>query len=390
MDQKNTRIYLDYAAASPVHPEVAAVIQRYSALAFGNASSVHSYGREAKTVLEESRESIARSMDADPGEVCFTSGGTEADNHALIGTAFAAKRKTGKSHLIVSSIEHHAVLHCAEYLATIGFSVSVVPVGESGVVDPADVERCITRHTCLISIMHVNNEIGTIQPIAAIGAAAREHGIVFHTDAVQAIGKIPLSFRSQCVDLLSMTAHKIYGPKGIGALVIRRGTDVDALMHGGAQERKQRAGTENIPLVAGFAQAVTMAMTDHEVSMRHARELNTILVERIQGAIGDVIINGDRDRTVPSILSISLDGSRCPMDGETLLINMDLRGIAVSSGSACTSGSVQPSHVLQAMGRESRNAHLTIRFSFGNRTTKDEVETAADAFIDIAQHAARR
>ncbi len=389
MDHKRTRIYLDYAAATPVHPEVAAIMQAYSSQVFGNPSSVHSFGREAKTVLEESRESIARSIGADPGEVCFTSGGTEADNHALVGTAFASRRKTGKSHLIVSSIEHHAVLGCAEYLASLGFTVSVVPIGGNGVVDPTDVVRCITPDTCLISVMHVNNEIGTVQPIEAIGSAARERGIIFHTDAVQAIGKIRLSFRSLPVDLLSMTAHKIQGPKGIGALVIRRGTDLDALIHGGSQERKQRAGTENIPLIAGFARAVTQAMSDVEASMRHASELNEILIRKIQTAVGDVIVNGDREHAVPSILSVSLDGGRYAIDGETLLINMDLRGIAVSSGSACTSGSVQPSHVLQAMGRESRNASLTIRFSLGNQTTHEEVETAADAFIDIALNAAR-
>jgi cysteine desulfurase len=387
MEHTNTRTYLDYAATTPVDPGVAAVMSEVSTHTFGNASSVHSYGREAKTVLERSRESIARCIGASPGEVFFTSGGTEADNHALIGTAFAAKRKSGKTHLIVSSIEHHAVLRCAEYLASLGFTMSIVRVGGNGIVDPEDVVALMTPATCLISVMHVNNEIGTIQPIEAIGAAAHERGILFHTDAVQAIGKVPLSLRTLPVDVLSITAHKIYGPKGIGAIVIRRGADVDALLHGGSQERKQRAGTENIPLIAGFARAVETAVGGMDASMAKAAGLKDLLLRSIRSVVGDVVVNGDENRTVPSILSVSLDGDRYAIDGEALLINMDLRGIAVSSGSACTSGSVQPSHVLMAMGRESRNALLTIRFSLGTLTTTDEVEAAAAAFVDIATHA---
>ncbi len=390
MDAPVRRIYLDYAATSPVDADVASVVSAEAARAFGNASSVHSYGREAKAVLERSRETIARCIGAEPGEVFFTSGGTEADNHALIGTAFAARRKTGKSHLIVSSIEHHAVLHCADYLASLGFTVSVAPAGADGRVNPADVEALITPATCLISVMHVNNEIGTIQPVAEIGAAAHAHGVLFHTDAVQAVGKIPVDVRTLNADLLSITAHKIYGPKGIGAIVIRRGTDVDALMHGGSQERKQRAGTENVPLIAGFARAVERAVNSMDESRMRAGAMKQRLVRNVCDAIDGVILNGDQERTVPSILSLSLDGARYAIDGETLLINMDLRGIAVSSGSACTSGSVQPSHVLQAMGRESRDALLTLRFSFGTPTTMDDVDAAADAFIDIAARAARR
>jgi cysteine desulfurase len=387
MEQNKHRIYLDYAATTPLDPAVIAVMHASASEVFGNASSVHSYGREAKMVLEQSRETIARSIGAEPGEVFFTSGGTEADNHALVGTAFAAKRKTGKSHLIVSSIEHHAILHCAEYLASIGFTHSVAPVGADGIVDPEAVRSLITPETCLISVMHVNNELGTIQPIEAIGTLARDHGIVFHTDAIQAIGKVPIAVRTLPAALLSLSAHKIYGPKGIGALVIRRGTDVDALLHGGAQERKQRAGTENIPLVAGFAKSVDMAVSGLDEAAAHTGALKALLLRKIQAAVGDIVVNGDPARTVPSILSVSLDGDRYAIDGEALLINMDLRGIAVSSGSACTSGSVQPSHVLQAMGRESRDALLTIRFSLGKFTTSAEAEAAADAFVDIALHA---
>lgn len=388
MLQTTTRIYLDYAATTPISIGVAEVMQACSTRAFGNASSAHSYGREAKAILEESRTEIAQCIAVEPGEVCFTSGGTEADNHALIGTVCAAKRKTGKSHLIVSSIEHHAVLACADYLAAMGCSVSIVPVGGSGVVDPADVERCITRDTCLISVMHVNNEIGTIQPVEAIGAVAHEHGIVFHTDGVQAMGKIPLSFRTPDVDLLSLTAHKIHGPKGVGALVIRRGTEVDSLIHGGAQERNRRAGTENIPLVAGFARAVSTAIAEIEEAKRHTQQMRDRVLGKIKASVGDLIVNGDPKQTVPSILSISLDGKRYAIESETLLIAMDLRGIAVSSGSACSSGSVQMSHVLQAMGMQCGTAHATIRFSFDLQTTQEEVESAAEAFIDIALHAA--
>lgn len=390
MDHLQTRIYLDHAATTPVDREAAEVAQSHTATNFGNASSIHAYGRAAKVVLEQSRETVARSLGAEPAEVFFTSGGTEADNHALMGAAFAARRKTGRSHLIVSSIEHHAVLHCTDYLSTLGFSVTTVPVDGNGIVAPDEVEKRMRPDTALVSVMHVNNEIGTVQPIGAIAEAAHNKGIVFHTDAVQSVGKLPISMKSDGIDLMSVSAHKLYGPKGIGAIVIRRGTEIDALLHGGSQERKQRAGTENVPLAAAFAHVIAAAVGEREQRTAHAEFLRNRLLERIRTAIDGVIINGDPARTVPSILSLSLDANRYDIDGEALLMNMDLRGIAVSSGSACTSGSVQPSHVLMAMGRSSKDAMLTIRFSTGKQTTTEDIDAAADAFVGIARNVLRR
>jgi cysteine desulfurase len=281
------------------------------------------------------------------------------------------------------------VLHCAEYLSTLGFTTTIVPVGREGIVDPDEIGRMILPETCLISVMHVNNEVGTIQPIAPIAERARRHGVLFHTDAVQSIGKLPVSFKALGADLLSVTAHKLYGPKGIGAIVVRRGADIDALLHGGSQERKQRAGTENVPLASAFAYAIDKAVRERETASEHARMLRTRLVEKIQSQIAGADLNGDAEHSVPSIVSISLDASRFELDGEALLMNMDLRGIAVSSGSACTSGSIQPSHVLRAMGRSDRDALLTVRFSTGKQTTVEEIDRAAGAFIDIARSAAR-
>ncbi|MGE5315985.1 MAG: cysteine desulfurase family protein [Acidobacteriota bacterium] len=389
MTNDTSPIYLDYAATTPLDAKAADIVSGHLSRLFGNASSIHAFGREAKVVLEQSREAIARALGAETAEVFFTSGGTESDNHALMGAAFAARRKSGRSHLVVSSIEHHAVLHCIEYLRSLGFTASIIPVGESGVVDPDDAVRCMRRDTCLVSVMQVNNEVGTVQPIEAIAAAAKERGVLFHTDVVQAAGKVPVTFRALGADLLSVTAHKLYGPKGIGAIVIRRGADIDALLHGGSQERKQRAGTENVPLAAAFAYVLDEAVRRREESMEHAHRLRTRLLDAITAHVDGVSVNGDAVRSVPSITSVSLDAARYDIDGEALLMNMDLRGIAVSSGSACTSGSVQPSHVLMAMGRKERDAMLTVRFSTGRQTTMDEIDRAAEAFIGIARGARR-
>ncbi|HLP15649.1 MAG TPA: cysteine desulfurase family protein [Bacteroidota bacterium] len=385
MSKQQTGIYLDHAATTPLDAEAASIMNACAAEAYGNASSIHGFGRDAKVILEQSRETIARALDAETAEVFFTSGGTESDNHALMGAAFAARRASGRSHLVVSAIEHHAVLHCAEYLSSIGFSTTTVPVDGWGVVDPDRVATCITPDTCIVSVMHVNNEIGTIQPIDAIAERAHARGVLFHTDAVQAVGKLPVSLKKSGADVMSVSAHKLNGPKGIGGIVIRRGTDIDALIHGGSQERKQRAGTENVPLVAAFACVIGKAVREREASAVRAEALRARLLERIQADVDGVILNGARGLTVPSIVSISLDAARYDIDGEALLMNMDLRGIAVSSGSACTSGSVQPSHVLRAMGRPDKDALLTIRFSTGRQTTMEEIERAADSFIDIAR-----
>ena len=279
------RIYLDYSATTPVDPDVTEAMLPYFTRSFGNASSIHSFGREAKITLEESREQIARAIGAAPGEIFFTSGGTEADNHALFGVALAAKRLHGKNHIIVSSVEHHAVLRSAEYLAGNGFEVTLLPVDEFGRVDPDEIRASITPRTSLVSVMHANNEIGTIQPVEEIAKVAHSHGIVFHSDTVQSAGKIPINVGLLSIDILAISAHKLYGPKGIGAIYIRKGIDVDSYLHGGAQERNRRAGTENIPLVVGFARAMETSQRELEKNAVHMNGLKKRIEAPFVGAL---------------------------------------------------------------------------------------------------------
>jgi len=376
-------IYLDYSATTPLDPEVSSVIETHYHNTYGNASSIHSYGRTAKVILEESREIIARSIGAETSEIFFTAGGTEADNHAVIGTAFAQRRKYGKDHIIVSATEHHAVLDSAEYLKNHGFHVTLLPVDENGVARIAELN--IMDKTALVSVMHANNETGVIQPIRKIAELAKNNRTVFHSDTVQTVGKIPVKVNDLGMDLLVISAHKIYGPKGIGAIYIRKGTDIDALLHGGVQERKNRAGTENIPLIAGFAKAIELAETGREKLFHHSVKLRLLLKDIIQKNVQNVFINSLEEQSIPHILNVSLDSSVYKVESETMLLTMDLKGVAVSSGSACTSGSVQPSHVLLAMGRDPRTTQATIRFSFGKFTTIEEVERAGNIFCSIVQ-----
>lgn len=385
MNRPSHHIYLDHSATTPVDPQVSAIISGHLQNTYGNASSVHAFGRTAKIVLEESREIIAKSIGAEPAEIFFTSGGTEADNHALVGAALAQRRNAGRDHIVVSSIEHYAVLHCAEYLRELGFAVSFVPVDNQGIVHPDNLEKMMTSKTSIVSVIHANNEVGTIQPIEEISSIVKKYGVVFHSDTVQSVGKIPVNVDHLGVDLLALSAHKIYGPKGVGAIYIRKGTVVDALLHGGAQERKNRAGTENIPLIAGFAKAVELADSNREKLYAHVTLLQSKLRTGIEQSLDGVIINGDGADILPHILNISLDSTIYEVEGDSLLLNMDLRGVAVSSGSACTSGSVQPSHVLMAMGRDPKTTQATIRFSFGKFTTIDEVEQAGDIFCSIVR-----
>ncbi len=363
--------------------EVAAVIQQQMTENFGNASSIHSYGRSAKVVLEESRETIARFIGAETSEIFFTSGGTEADNHALIGTALAKRRSTGKDHILVSSIEHHAVLDCTEYLASLGFHVTHIPVGRNGFILPASVEELITEKTSIISVMHANNETGALQPVREISQITKDRNITFHSDTVQTIGKIPVNVGDIGIDLLAISAHKIYGPKGIGAIYIRKGTDLDPLLHGGSQERKNRPGTENVPLIAGFAKAVEIAGRTMEKTAADAAMFRKELLNLINANCPGIICNSNTEQSIPHILSVSLDPTHYNIESETLLMGMDLRGVAVSSGSACTSGSVQSSHVLMAMGYDKHTAQSTVRFSFGKFTTIQEVVTAGNIFCSI-------
>ena len=370
------RIYLDYSATTPVDPDVTEAMLPYFTRSFGNASSIHSFGREAKITLEESREQIARAIGAAPGEIFFTSGGTEADNHALFGVALAAKRLHGKNHIIVSSVEHHAVLRSAEYLAGHGFEVTLLPVDEFGRVDPDKIRASIVPQTSLVSVMHANNEIGTIQPVEEIAKVAHSHGIVFHSDTVQSAGKIPINVGLLSIDILAVSAHKLYGPKGIGAMYIRKGIDVDSYLHGGAQERNRRAGTENIPLVVGFARAMETSHRDLEKNAAHMNGLKKELKRLLSERFDTILFNGHPTDSLPNIVNISFDSAKTDIDGEALLLNMDLHGVAVTSGSACSSGSMEPSHVLHAIGRDIKTARASIRFSMGKNTTADEIEKA--------------
>ena len=374
-------VYLDHTATTPLAPEVLEAMKPYFGETFGNASSIHSFGRRAKLALEESRESIARSIGAAIDELFFTSGGTEADNHALRGVV-ASARKRGKNHIIVSAIEHHAVLHPAESLREEGIEVTTVPVDEFGMIDPDDIRKSINPRTSLISVMHANNEIGTIEPIAAIGAIGREHGVLVHSDTVQTLGKIPVHVGKLNVDMASFSSHKLYGPKGIGAVYIRKGTSIDPFLEGGAQESNRRAGTENVPAAVGFAKAVDLCEKYSDEAAR-LKSLAKHLRGRISSELGGVIFNGHPDQALFNIVSISFDSKRRSVDGEALIIGMDLHGVAVTSGSACTSGSLQPSHVLLAMGRDEATARATIRFSMGRSTTLADIDYSVDALKDV-------
>ncbi|OIQ08420.1 cysteine desulfurase NifS [Neomoorella thermoacetica] len=372
------RVYLDHSATTPVRPEVLeAMLPFLKDEAFGNPSTVYSYGREAKKALEEAREKVANLIGARPEEIFFTSGGTEADNLALIGTA-AANEKKGR-HIITSSIEHHAVLHTAQYLLRHGFKVTFLPVTPEGLVRVEDVEKAITDETILISIMHVNNEVGTIQPIKEIGKLARERGIIFHTDAVQSVGKLPVNVDELGVDLLSASGHKIYGPKGIGCLYIRKGTKINPILYGGAQERKRRPGTENMPGIVGFGRAAELAGQELESEMERLQALRDKLIDGILTRIEDVQLNGDPRQRVATNANFSF--RYC--EGESILLSLDMKGICASSGSACTSGSLDPSHVLLAMGIPHEVAHGSVRMTLGRENTEEDIDYVLEVMPEI-------
>ncbi|WP_258359934.1 cysteine desulfurase NifS [Moorella sulfitireducens (nom. illeg.)] len=372
------RVYLDHSATTPVRPEVLeAMLPFLKEDALGNPSTIYSYGREAKKALDEAREKVAYLIGARPEEVFFTSGGTEADNLALIGTA-AANEKKGR-HIITSSIEHHAVLHTAQYLMRQGFKVTFLPVTPEGLVRVEDVEEAITDETILISVMHVNNEVGTIQPIKEIGHLARERGIIFHTDAVQSVGKIPVDVDELNVDLLSASAHKIYGPKGVGCLYIRKGTRITPILHGGGQERKRRPGTENMPGIVGFGRAAELAGKELPHEMKRLQALRDKLIDGILERIEDVQVNGDRENRVATNANFSFRY----VEGESLLLSLDMKGICASSGSACTSGSLDPSHVLLAMGIPHEVAHGSVRMTLGRDNTEADIDYVLEVMPEI-------
>ena len=362
------RIYLDHAATTPTAPEVAQAMLPYLSGVYGNASSLHSFGLEARTAVEEARARIASFMGAKPEEIVFTSGGTESDNFIIKG--FALSRRNKGNHIITSSIEHHAVLETCKFLQGQGFSVTYLPVDENGLVNPDDVKKAITAETILISVMHGNNEIGTIEPIAEIGAVAREHGVAFHSDAVQTFGHIPIDVNDLQVDCLSVSAHKLYGPKGIGLAYVRNGMKIIPLLHGGDQERRRRASTLNVPGIVGFGRAVELAGSDMRAELSRQSVLRDRLASGLLSAVEDSRLNGHPVRRLPNNVNISF----AFVEGEGLLLSLDMEGIAVSTGSACTSSSLEPSHVLAAIGLPVELAHGSLRFSLGRYTTQQDIE----------------
>jgi cysteine desulfurase len=363
------RIYLDHNATTPVDPVAAQAMIGALQDLFGNASSVHYYGQRAKAAIDAARSAVAELIGAEPSEIIFTSGGTEADNFAIRGVAEALEG-TGRKHLITCGIEHEAVLNTFKALAKRGWKTTVLPLDQTGVLVPDRLREAMTDDTALVSVMHANNEIGTIQPIAELAAIAHGRGALFHTDAVQSTGKIPVSVRALGVDLLAMSAHKFYGPKGAGALWVKRGVRLSPFLSGGKQERNRRAGTENVPGVIGMGVAAQRAMQKMEVEGERLSALRDRLEAGILAAVPNTEVNGARDARVPNTTNISFDR----IEAESLLIALDLEGVAVSTGSACSSGTLEPSHVLKAMNLSSHRAQNSIRFSLGVTNTDEQID----------------
>ncbi len=373
------RVYLDNNATTPLAPEVFEAMKPYLLEDFGNASSIHWFGQRAKNAVEKAREQVAKLLNARPGEVIFTSGGTESDNAAIFGIVQASR--VAAPHIITTGVEHHAVLNTAQALEKEGVSVTYVPVGPSGVVDPADVKRAIRPETVLISIMHANNEVGTIQPLEEIGGIAREHDIYFHTDAVQSVGKIPVDVEKLGVDLLSLSAHKLNGPKGAGAMYIRRGTILKPLLYGGHHERDRRPGTENVPGIVGLGKAAELALSHLAEDAQRMAELRDRLECGILERVPRVSVNGDPQRRLPNTSNLCFDY----VEGEGFVIAMDLRGVACSTGAACSSGSVEVSHVLSAIGRTPEQARSSIRLSLGRYSTVEDIDSALEILPAVVE-----
>jgi cysteine desulfurase len=375
----NRLIYLDHAATTPLDPRVLEAMLPFLSGISGNASSIHQVGRAALQALDDAREQVALVLGCQPKEIVFTSGGSESINLALKGVAMAL-RAQGKNHLISSTIEHHAVLHALDYLVEYeGFRVTLLPVDRNGRVNPADLSTALRPETALVSVMYANNETGVVQPIADLAAICRERGVLFHADAVQAPGQLPLDVNALSVDLLSLTAHKFYGPQGVGLLYLRRGTPLVPQINGGAQERRRRAGTENIAGIVGLAKALTIAESERTTHASRLRALSERLIDGVLTRIPQSWLNGDRESRLPSIVNL---GFAC-IETESLLLLLDQRGICASSGSACTSGSLEPSHVLLAMGLSPEEANGSIRFSLGKQTTDEQIDIVLDLLPDL-------
>ena len=363
------RIYLDNAATTACDPRVLEAMLPYFTQVYGNASSIHSHGREAKRALEKARRQVMQALNAAaPQEILFTAGGSESDNWAIKGAAFANCEK-GR-HIVTTAIEHHAVLHTCQWLEKQGFEVTYLPVDGVGRVSAAQVERAIRPDTILVSVMTANNEVGTIQPVAEIGALCRAHGVLFHTDAVQAVGAIPVDVQAMNVDLLSLSGHKLHGPKGVGALYVRKGVKLDHLIHGGAQERGLRAGTENLPGIVGLGMAVGLATENLADKAAQVGRLRDRLIAGVMARVPEVRLNGCPENRLPGNVSFSFRG----VEGEALLLRLDLAGVAGSSGSACTSGALDPSHVLMAMGLSEAEAHGSLRLTLSTDSTDADVD----------------
>lgn len=370
-------IYLDHAATTPTRPEVVKSMLPYFTDAFGNPSSIHSQGQEAKGAVEEARTKVAELIGARSEEIVFTSGGTEADNYALKGVAYANKHKG--NHIITTSIEHHAVLEVCKFLGRRGFRITYLPVDKYGLVYPDDVRKAITDKTILISVMHANNEVGTIEPVEEIGRIAREAGVYFHSDAVQTVGHIPVNVDKLKVDLLSISAHKLYGPKGAGVLYIRKGTKLVSLIHGGEHEKRRRAGTENVPAIVGLGKAVELAGQEIGREAERLAYLRDKLIEGLREKIDHTRLNGHPTRRLSNNVNVSIDF----VEGESMLLNLDLEGICASTGSACSSASLEPSHVLLALGLLAEQAHGSLRFTLGRENTEADIERVLEVLPGI-------
>ena len=365
-------VYLDYSATTPVKEEVLKEMIPYFTEKFGNPSSLYDMGLESKEAVEKARQQVAALINADPSEIYFTAGGTEADNWAVFGTA--EKFRAKGNHIITTKVEHHAMLHSCAYLEKEGYDVTYLDIDKDGRVDLKQLEDAITDKTILISIMLVNNEIGTIEPVKEAAAIAKKHKILFHTDAVQALGNVPIDVKDMGIDMMSMSSHKIYGPKGIGALFIRKGVRIDNYMHGGAQENNRRAGTENLAGIVGFGKAAQLAKENFDAHVKHSSQMRDYLKDRILSEIPDTFVNGTMDGRHPGNLNVTFEY----IEGESILLLLNQFGISVSTGSACSSKSLEPSHVLAALGVPDEMIHGTVRFTVGDMTTKEDIDYVVD------------
>lgn len=371
------QVYLDYSATTPVKEDVMKAMIPYFTEMFGNPSSLYTIGAASKEAIEKARVQVAKLINAQDKEIFFTATGTEADNWSVFGIADALKNKG--NHIITTKIEHHAMLHSCDYLEKHGYDVTYLDVESDGRVNPETLKAAITDKTILISIMFVNNEVGTIQPIKELAAIAKEHGIVFHTDAVQALGNVHIDVKDLGIDLMSMSAHKIYGPKGVGALYIRKGVKLSNFMHGGAQESKRRAGTENLPGIVGFGKAAELAYENLDEHIKKISELRNYFVDQVMSKIENVTLNGSKEFRHPGNANLTFEF----IEGEAMLLYLDMKGIAVSTGSACSSASLVPSHVLSALGIPVERIHGSLRFTVGDPTTKEDIDYVVEQLVEV-------